>query len=163
MRLPTPSLETIQDFLAQRRIAMIGASRNPSDFSAMLFKELQKQGFDVIPVNPKSAEVLGQQSFARVQDIQPPVNAALLMTTPEVTESVVADCAQAGIRRIWMYRAGGKGAVSPKAVAFCQEHGIEVVPGQCPFMFLPGSGSFHKFHGFIRKITGRYPKHQPAA
>jgi hypothetical protein len=56
-----------------------------------------------------------------------------------------------------MYRAAGKGAVSPKAVAFCQERGIEVIAGECPFMFLP-SGGVHRLHGFFRKITGRYPK-----
>ncbi len=53
--------------------------------------------------------------------------------------------------------------MSLKAVAFCQEHGIQVIPGQCPFMFLSGAAGVHKFHGFVRKITGRYPKHQHAA
>ena len=160
MSIPIPALETIEDFLAQKRIAMIGASRNPKDFSAVLFEELRKRGYDMVPVNPNATEVMGKPCFARVQEIRPPVDAALLMTTPEVTDTVVSDCAAAGIRRVWMYRAGGKGAVSPKAVAFCQEHGIQVVPGQCPFMFLPGAGGIHKFHGFVRKITGRYPKHR---
>ena len=157
------ALETIEDFLAQKRIAMIGVSRNPKDFSVALFEELRKQGYDMVPVNPKVSAVLGQPCYARVQDIQPPVDAALLMTTPEITDEVVTDCADAGIRRIWMYRAGGKGAVSEKAVAFCQEHGIQVIPGQCPFMFLPGAAGVHKFHGFFRKITRRYPKHQHSA
>jgi predicted CoA-binding protein len=162
MPIPIPALETIEDFLAQKRIAMIGVSRNPKDFSAVLFEELRKRGYDMVPVNPNATEVLGQISFARVQEIQSPVDAALLMTTAEVTDTVVSDCVDAGIRRIWMYRASGKGAVSEKAVAFCRERGIQVVPGQCPFMFLPGSGGIHKLHGFVRKITGRYPKHHQA-
>ncbi len=163
MPISIPALETIEDFLAQKRIAMIGVSRNPKDFSAVLFEELRKRGYDMVPVNPNATEVLGQTSFARVQEIHPPVDAALLMTTAKVTDEVVSDCAAAGIRRIWMYRAAGKGAVSEKAVAFCQERGIQVVPGQCPFMFLLGAGGVHKFHGFVRKITGRYPKHHHAA
>jgi predicted CoA-binding protein len=163
MPIPIPALETIEDFLAQKRIAMIGVSRNPKDFSADLFEELRKRGYDMVPVNPNATEVLGQISFARVQEIQPPVDAALLMTTAEVTDTVVSDCADAGIRRIWMYRAAGKGAVSEKAVSFCRERGIQVVPGQCPFMFLAVAGGIHKFHGFVRKITGRYPKHHQAA
>ena len=163
MPIPIPALENIEDFLAQKRIAMIGVSRNPKDFSSALFEELRKRGYDMVPLNPKVSAVLGQPCYARVQDIQPPVDAALLMTTSEITDEVVTDCADAGIRRIWMYRAGGKGAVSEKAVAFCQERGIEVVPGQCPFMFLPGAAGVHKFHGFFRKITRRYPKHQHAA
>ncbi len=162
MPMPT-DLGTIEDFLGQKRFAMVGVSRDPKDFSAALFQELRKRGYDIVPVNPKVSEVMGLACFARVQDIQPPVDSALLMTKPEVTEAVVSDCAAAGIRRVWMYRAGGKGAVSEKALAFCRDHGIQVVPGQCPFMFLPGAGGIHKFHGFIRKITGRYPKHQHAA
>jgi predicted CoA-binding protein len=163
MQAPIPSLETIEDFLAQKRIAMVGVSRNRNELSAALFEELRKRGYDVVPVNPKVSEIMDQPCFARVQEIQPPVDGALLMTSPDVTDEVVSDCAAAGIRRVWMYRGGGKGAVSPKAVAFCQEHGIQVVPGQCPFMFLPGTAGVHRFHGFMRKITGRFPKHQHLA
>ncbi|MGO8793750.1 MAG: CoA-binding protein [Candidatus Sulfotelmatobacter sp.] len=151
------SLEIIEDFLAQKRIAMVGISRDPKNFSGMLFAELCRRGYDVVPVNPNAPEVQGKRCFARVQDIQPPVEAALLMTSPEVTEAIVKDCAAAGITRIWMYRAGGTGAVSAKAVQFCQENGIAVVPGECPFMFFPKPG-LHGIHGFVRKIMGNYPR-----
>jgi uncharacterized protein len=163
MKTIIPSLETIEDFLVQKRIAMIGVSRDSKDFSVALFQELEKRGYDIVPVNPKASEIVGRRCFAHVQDIQPPVDGALLMTKPDITDAVIKDCAAAGIRRIWMYRAGGKGAVSEQAVAFCQEHGIRLVPGQCPFMFLPGIGGVHKFHGFVRKILGTFPKHQQAA
>ena len=155
------SLDIIQDFLAQKRIAIVGVSRDPKDFSASLFQEFVKRGYDVVPVNPNAPEVLGKRSFSRVQQIQPPVDAVLLMTSHEVSEAVVADCSQAGVQRIWMYRATAAGAVSPKAVDFCREHGIRVVPGECPFMFLPGNG-FHAIHGFIRRIVGSYPKQHAA-
>lgn len=155
----TTSMHTIEDFLAQRRIALVGISHNPKDFSHTLFNDLRRRGYDVIPVNPKLSKVEGGPCFARLQDIQPPVEAALLMTSPEVTESVVRDCAQAGIRHVWMYAAArGGGSVSPKALSFCQEHGIAVVPGECPYMFLSGAGFGHRVHGFIRKITGHYPQ-----
>lgn len=157
MRTEKATRETIEDFLAQKRIAMVGLSREGQDFSVNLFKELRRRGYDVVPVNPKMTELWGPQCFARVQDIQPPVDGALLMTSPSVTEAVVRDCAEAGIRRVWMYRAVGQGAVSDEAVDFCRERGIAVVPGECPFMFLPKNG-FHGIHGFIRKITGRFPR-----
>ena len=120
MQIPTPSFETIAEFLAQKRIAMVGISRNPRDFSASLFRELERRGYDIVAVNPKAPEVMGRPCFTRVQGIPPPVDGALLMTTPEVTEAVITDCAAAGIRRVWMYRAGGKGAVSEKAVTFAR-------------------------------------------
>jgi uncharacterized protein len=152
------SLEIIEEFLSQKRFAMAGISRDPANLSVKLFEEFCRRGYDVVPVNPNAADVQGKRCFARVQDIRPPVEAALLMTAPEVTETVVHDCAEAGIRRVWMYRGTGQGSVSSKAMAFCQERGIEVVPGECPFMFLPDTAGFHRFHGFIRKITGRYPR-----
>lgn len=143
--------------MAQKRIAMVGISREPRSFSVMLFEELCRRGYDVVPVNPHIPNVLGPRCFARLQDIPPPVDAALLMTSPTVTDTVVSDCAEAGIHRVRMYRAAGSGAVSPKAVAFCTERGIQVVPGQRPFMFLPAAAGIHRLHGFVRKITFCHP------
>lgn len=157
----TASIDSIHDFLAQKRFAFVGVSREPKDFSASLFREFVKRGYDVVPVNPNAAEVLGKRSFARIQDIQPPVDTVLVMTNPEVTEAVVADCVAANVRRLWLYRATGTGAVSPKAVELCQQHGISVIPGECPFMFF-AHNNFHAIHGLIRWITGTYPKHQTA-
>ena len=162
MGVQTLWLETVEGFLAHKRMAVVGVSRDSASFSAKLFEELWRRGYELVPVNPHTAEVQGRRCFTRVQDIQPPVEAALLMTSPDVTDVVVRDCAEAGIRSIWMYRATGKGAVSAKAVQFCEEKGIQVIPGQCPFMFLPGSDAIHRLHGFVRKITGRYPQRASA-
>lgn len=155
---PQTSLETIHEFLAQKRIAMIGVSREPSSFSVRLFQELIRRGYDLVPVNPHTPNVFGHPCFARVQDVTPPVQAALLITSPEITETVVEDCARVGVRLVWMHRGIGEGAVSPKAVAFCHEQGIEVIAGECPFMFLSKSEAVHRLHGFLHKITGRYPR-----
>jgi uncharacterized protein len=163
MKTRRASIESIEKFLAQKRIAMIGISRDPKSFSMSLFDELCRCGYDVVPVNPSIPNIKGQRCFARVQEVQPPVTAALLMTKPQVTEKVVSDCADAGIRQIWMYRAGGAGAVSAKAVAFCEAKGMDVIPGECPFMFLAGASGVHRFHGFFRKITGRFPRPRAAA
>ena len=115
METERASLETIEDFLAQKRIAMAGISRDPADLSVKLFEELCRHGYDVVPVNPNTPEVQGRRCFARLQDIQPPVEAALLMTSAEITETVVHDCAEAGIGRVWMYRGTGKGSVKPES------------------------------------------------
>jgi len=127
------SLENIEDFLAQKRIAMVGISREQRDFSVMLFDELCRRGYEMVPVNPHTVEVRGRQCFASVLDIQPRVQAALLMTSPDVTEAVVRDCAGAGIDRVWMHQGSGQGALSAKALEFCHKSGIQVVAGECPF------------------------------
>jgi predicted CoA-binding protein len=155
--MPTTRVD-IDDFLSCKRIAMVGVSRNPQDFSRALFRDLIRRGYDVVPVNPLAQEIEDKKAYTTVQSIWPPVEAALLMTSPDQTDQVVHDCLAAGVRRVWMHRGGGQGAVSPKAVAFCKENGIRVVEGHCPFMFLPDTPLFHRVHGFLLKLGGRYPR-----
>ena len=151
------SRRTIDDFLAHKRLAVVGVSHNPRDFTRMLFKEFRSRGYDVVPVTPNAAEVDGLRCFGRVQDVVPPVEGALVLTNPAVTEKVVHDCAEARIPRVWMYRAAGVGAVSPAAIEFCESSGMQVVGGECPFMFFPQTGLPHRVHGFVRRLCGRYP------
>ena len=152
------SLNTIENFLSQKRIAMVGMSRERHSISTQLFEELSRHGCEVLPVNPNAPEILGRRCFARVQDIQPAPDAALLLTAPAVTDSVVRDCAEAGVKRIWMFRGGGQGAVSDDAVEFCRGQGIEVVSGQCPLMYLAPVRGVHWCHRFLVKIAGHYPR-----
>jgi predicted CoA-binding protein len=151
------SLATIQDFLAQKRIAVVGVSHDPKDISRGLLRTLRERGYDAVAVNPQLESIENAPCFARLEDITPPVDGVLAMTSPAVTDEVVRQCAHLGIPRVWMYRAGGSGAVSAQAVEFCEEHGIKVVPGECPYMFLAQSGWIHSFHGFIKRISGGYP------
>lgn len=152
------SMQAIQDFLRQKRLAVIGVSQKPKDFSRALFHEFLERGYDAVPVNPAAQEIDGQRCFARMQEVSPAVDTVLLMTPPAVTDAVVRDCAAAGVKRVWMFRATGKGAVSDAAVAFCRSNGISVIPGECPFMFLSGGSWVHRVHGLIRRLGGAYPQ-----
>jgi predicted CoA-binding protein len=155
--------QQVDDFLGLKRLAVVGVSRDPKHFSHVLWQELRQRRYEAIPVNPNVAELDGQPCFARVQEIQPPVQAVLVMTPSSATAQVVRDCIEAGVGHVWMHRGagGGAGAVDQAAVALCREHGIELVAGQCPYMFLPGTPAFHGVHRFFRKLTGGYPKDVP--
>jgi uncharacterized protein len=148
----------IDYFLGLKRLAVVGVSRERKDFSRMLWQEFVKHEYDLVPVNPGAQEIDGRPCYKRVQDIQPPVQGALLLSPASATDQVVADCAAAGISAVWMYRAVGTGAVSSKAVSFCKAKGIRVVAGECPFMFLPQPQVVHRIHAFCRKLVGTYPK-----
>ncbi len=150
------SQQVISDFLAQKRIAVVGASRSPKDFNASMFRTLRERGYDAVPVNPNATEIDGVRCYARLQDVQPPVQGALVMTKPEVAEKVVEDCREAGIARVWLYGTSGS-SNSPRAVEFCHANGIAVVPGFCPHMFLAGTSWGHRFHGALLKLVGKYP------
>jgi predicted CoA-binding protein len=110
------------------------------------------------PVNPGATEVEDKRCFAHVSEIDPPVKAALLFTPADRSEEAVDDCASAHVDHIWMHRgAGGPGAVNERAVTFCYEHGISVVAGECPMMFLGHPGWPHRVHAFMRKLEHIYP------
>jgi predicted CoA-binding protein len=143
----------IDDFLAQKRFAFVGVSRRPSDFSRVVFREFVHRGYEPVPVHPAASEIEGARCFAHVQDIQPPVDTALLMTPATISGPITQDCIAAGVKRIWFYRA------NPQAVESCRAMGIRVIPGECPMMFLPGAGTIHRFHGLVKKILGTYPSH----
>ncbi len=151
------SLNQIQEFLGRKRFAVIGVSRDSKDFTRRLFREFRTRGYDAVPVNPAVSEVDGVPCFPSVAGIPQPVEAALLMTKPAVTDEVVKQCAEAGVRDVWMYRASGEGAISAAAVRFCADNGIRVIKGECPYMFLEHPGLPHRIHGFCKKLVGRYP------
>jgi uncharacterized protein len=152
--------QQIDDFWALKRLAVVGVSRDPKHFSNMIWQELRQRRYEAVPVNPNANELDGQACYARVQDIQPPVEGVVIMTPPKATDGVVEDCAAAGVTHVWMHKGagGGQGAVSKTAVEYCREHGMDVVAGFCPYMFLPGTPIFHGMHAFIKKVTGSYPK-----
>lgn len=150
--------QEVEDFLSLRRIALVGASRDPKDFSRALCRELLKHGYDVVPINPNAeGEIEGRAAYARVGDVPEPVDGAILMTPADQSLGVVQECARAGIDFIWLHKGGGPGAVSPEAVAFCHDHDMSVIAGQCPFMFLPHAAAFHRVHAFFKRIARTYP------
>ena len=148
----------IDEFLKLKRFAMIGVSRNPKDFSRGLFKEFVTRGYDVVPVNPFVTEVDGKRCYARITEIVPRVSAAIIMTTTAQSEFLIQECADAGITLVWLYGIAGEKSVNPNAVRNCQNLGINVIPGYCPFMVMPASSLGHRLHGSIWKLLGLYPK-----
>jgi len=63
------TLDQIQAFLAAKRLAIAGVSRNPNDFSRLLFREFLGRGYDAVPVHPGGGEIEGRPCFARLQDV----------------------------------------------------------------------------------------------
>jgi acyl-CoA synthetase (NDP forming) len=108
-----------------------------------------------VPVHPAAAEIDGVPAYRRVQDVPGGIDAAFLMTPPAATDQVVQDCAAAGVHTVWMHRGAGQGSVSQSAVDLCRQHGIAVVPGACPYMFLPDANLFHRLHRLILTMFGR--------
>ena len=124
----------------------------------MLFREFQTRNYEPVPVHPEAEEIEGARCFAQLRDIQPPVDSVLLMTSPTVTNLLVGECVEAGIKRVWFYRGASQGALTASALEVCEANGIRTIPGECPFMFFDSTSWFHRFHGLVKKIVGAYPR-----
>jgi predicted CoA-binding protein len=146
----------VQEFLSSRRIALVGFSRNPRDFSRMLDAQFRERGYEVVPVHPESVELDGRRAFPRVGAIDPAADAALVMVPPSLAKTVVLDCLDAGVRRIWLHRGAGQGSASPEALDLCTSRGVTAVVNLCPMMVLPGASWPHRLHGWFR-TRGRAP------
>ena len=155
--MPATSRASVDSFLALKRIAVIGVSRKDADFSRDIFRKFVECGYDAIPVNPQVSEVEGRTCFAKLGDVSPAPEGVVVLTSAAVSEQVVSECAAAGVKHVWLHRGAGQGAVSAGALKVCRETGIDVVAGECPFMFLAGSSFPHKVHVWIKKLTFRYP------
>ena len=150
--------ETVTEFLAQERIAVVGVSRDGGQAANLVYKKLRDAGYQVFPVNPNAQEIEGDSCYANLKSIPNSVDGVVIATRPQVTDQIVRECAEAGISRIWMHRSFGQGSVSPDAVTFCRENNITIIPGGCPLMFCEPVDFGHKCMRWILNLTGGLPK-----
>jgi len=158
---PATTLETkIRDFLAQKRIAVAGVSRDNRHHPAgnLIYRRLKKTGHDVFAVNPHMTTFDGDRCYSDLRSIPGGVDAVVIVTRPEITAQIVRECADAGVRHVWMHRSAAKSSsVSPEAVQYCQEHDMHVIAGACPMMYGEGVDFGHLCLRWILRFTGGLP------
>lgn len=148
------SKAVIQDFLAQKIIAVVGVSRSGKKFGNMAYRELKAKGYRVFPVHPSAEHVEGDQAYPNLDTLPEKPGGVLIVVPPAQAEQVVREAAQAGIPRVWLQQ----GAESLSAIQFCKEKGISVVHNECIMMFAEPVGFGHKIHRWIWGILGKLPK-----
>jgi predicted CoA-binding protein len=157
----TPTLDTkVNDFLAQKRIAVAGVSRDRSHHPVgnLIYDRLKKTGHEVFAVNPHMQTFEGDRCYPDLKSIPGGVDGVVIITRPETTEAIVRDCSDAHVPRVWMHQSMGTGtSVSPKAVDYCREHDISVIAGACPMMFGEGADLGHRCMRWMLKLTGGLP------
>ena len=146
--------ELVQDFLAQKVIAVVGVSDQRETGCNLNYKKFKEAGYKVYPVNPRIATYDGVPCYPDLKSIPEKPDAVFMLTTPKVTEQIVQQCVDLGVKRVWMHcmmgtkpgLAAGMTSVSQSAVEMCKANGITVIPGTCPAQWLkPDFG-----HGLMR-------------
>lgn len=128
--------EAAAAFLANKRVAVTGVSRTPKTHGAnSVYKRLRDRGYEVFAINPNADEVEGDRSYPDLKSISGGVEAVVIATRPERAEATMRECAELGIKHVWMHWGAGASSVSQAATAFGREQGITVIDGGCPLMF----------------------------
>ena len=152
--------DAASEFLSHKRVAVTGVSRTPGNHgSNIVYKRLRERGYEVFAVNPNTDEVEGDRAYHDLRSIPGGVEAVVIGTRPETADETMRECAELGIKQVWMHRGPGTGSVSKTATAYGRERGITVIDGGCPCMFGPTADRGHKAMRFVFTLTGNIPKH----
>jgi predicted CoA-binding protein len=152
--------EAADQFLAHKRIAVAGVSRQPDGMHSGngVFERLDEKGYEVFAINPHADEVDDDRWFASLSAIPGGVEAVVIATNPEDSASVMKECAELGIEHVWIHRSFGGGSYSKEAVDIGLSAGLHVIPSGCPLMFGDCSDGGHRFMKTILTWTGKVPK-----
>lgn len=134
----------VEDFLAQKKIAVVGVSDNRETGCNLAYRKFKQTGYEVSAVNPRLTNFEGDPCYPDLKSIPEKPDGVFILTNPKVTEDIVQQCVDLGIQRVWMHclmgtkpgLAASMTSVSQEAVGMCRENGITVIPGSCPNQYL---------------------------
>lgn len=146
----------VQDFLAQKKIAVVGVSDQRDTGCNLNYRKFKENGYTVFAVNPRISSFDGDPCYPDLKSLPEKPDGVFILASPKVTEQIVQQCVNLGVKRVWMHcmmgtkpgLAQGMTSVSQSAVDLCKANGITVIPGSCPNQFLkPDFG-----HGMMRSM-----------
>lgn len=134
----------VKDFLAQKKIAVVGVSEKRDTGCNLTYEKFKENGYQVYAVNPHITTFEKDVCYPDLKSIPEKVDAVFVLASPQVTEQIVQQCVDLGIKHVWMHcmmgtkpgLAASMTSVSTSAVQTCKANGIAVIPGSCPNQFL---------------------------
>jgi predicted CoA-binding protein len=157
----------VKEFLAQKKIAVVGVSDKRLTGCELAYRKFKAGGYQLSAVNPHISTYDGDPCYPDLKSIPEKPDAVFILANPLVTEQIVQQCVDLGIRHVWMHcvmgtrpgLAAGMTSVSQPAVQLCRQNGIAVIPGACPNQFLkPDPG-----HAIMRMMFGAVGLHRIAS
>ena len=119
--------EQIRDILSMNKVAVVGMSKNPSKAAHYVPKYLFENGYDIIPVNPYSDEILGKKSYNSVSDIVGDVDIVDVFRPSDQVLQVIREAIKKKPKVIWLQ----EGIHNLEAEELARSVGIKVVFNRC--------------------------------
>jgi uncharacterized protein len=150
----------VKDFLAVKKIAVVGVSDKRETGCNAAYERFKGNGYQVYGVNPRITSIKGDPCYPDLKSIPEKVDAVFILASPKVTEQIVQECVDLGVKHVWMHcmmgtkpgLAAGMTSVSQSAVEMCRANGIAVIPGSCPNQFLQADFAHATMRGLWRLI-----------
>lgn len=116
--------------IKEKNIAVVGVSKDPHKYGHKIFVDLLKNGFRVYGVNPNASEIAGERIFKNLQEIvsnKIKIDLVILVVRPDVSEKIIDECQELGIKEIWLQ----PGAESNEAIEKAERYGMSITYGAC--------------------------------
>jgi predicted CoA-binding protein len=110
-----------------KTIAVVGASRDPSKPAHQIPRYLQRQGYRIVPVNPRGGQLLGEPVARSLADVHGPVDVVEVFRPAEEAPQIARDAVKVGAKVLWLQQ----GIVSEEARQVAEAAGLTVVMDRC--------------------------------
>jgi predicted CoA-binding protein len=128
-----------------KTIAVVGASASEEKAAHYIPRYLQRQGYKVIPVNPRGGEILGEKVYEKLAEVPEPIDVVDVFRPSEETPAVAKEAVAAGAKVLWLQ----EGISSDEAERIASDGGLQVVMDLC-------MGATH--HRLMNKGDGPGPR-----
>ncbi len=115
------------DNIKEKTIVIAGVSGREDKFGFRIFRDLLNNGFKVKGINPRAGQILGEKIYRNLKELERPPDLLITVVPYEITERMVRECRELGIKEIWMQ----PGSESEKAVEQAKKYGIKVTYQAC--------------------------------
>jgi predicted CoA-binding protein len=152
--------DRVAEFLSQKTIAVCGVSRDSKKTANFIYRKLRGEGYGVVPVNRNATTVEGDPCYHDLSSIPTRPQAVIIVTRPADSVVIARECADLGIKYVWMHNGivAKESSVSGEAVAICRSHHIHPITAGCPAMYCRHADAGHRFFRWLFKVTGRIPR-----
>jgi len=124
---PYQKEDVIRRALAGSRVAIVGLSGNELRASNFVGRYLLRNGYDVIPVNPRETSILGRISYPALADIPGQVDTVDVFRQPDAVPQIARDAAAIGARFLWLQY----GVISEEGASIAEAGGMDVIIDRC--------------------------------
>ncbi len=108
-------------------IAIVGATDHPEKFGSIIYRNLKRKGYHVVPVNPSRTSVHGDPCFASVADLPVKPDIVNFVTQPEITLRVLNECLSRNLMNVWIQ----PGAANAEVILFLKAHSFNWLANEC--------------------------------